>query len=663
MAKNVVIVESPAKAQTIEKFLGKDYKVVASYGHVRDLPKSRLGIDVEHDFEPEYMVPRGSGKTIKMLKAALKDAQNIWLATDYDREGEAIAWHLVQAVPPAPNQEVNRITFTEITEEAIKESIKHPRVIDQNLVDAQQARRVLDRLVGYSLSPVLWYKVRSGLSAGRVQSVAVKLVVDREREIEAFKPQEYWSLKAVLATAKKEAVEAELTKISGNKAELTAQKQVDEITKALDKAKFSVASIDSKEVKRSPSPPFITSSLQQEASRKLGYSARKTMSVAQQLYEGINIGSTHIGLITYMRTDSYNLSTQATSEAKQVITSLYGDKFASPTARIYKKKVRGAQEAHEAIRPSSFTRQPDQVKASLSDEQYKLYKLIWQRALASQMADARYRQDGADITAGDYQFRATGRTTLFEGFTKVYMESRDDNVEETDRALPVLAQGQPLDLQQLLPEQHFTSPPPRFTEASLIKALEEDGIGRPSTYAPTISTIMARGYVRNESRQLIPQDIGFIVTDLLTEHFPFVVSEEFTAEMEDKLDDIAEGQTEWQPVIKAFYDPFKSKLDTEVKKIPKVKIPEIPTDEKCEVCGKPMVIKTGRFGQFMACTGWPECKNTKAVLKTIGVKCPEDGGEIIERKTKKGRLFYGCSNYPNCKYASWNKPTATAETA
>lgn len=658
MSKNVVIVESPAKAQTIEKFLGKDYVVVASYGHVRDLPKSRLAIDVDHDFQPDYIIPRGSGKTINMLKSALKGKQTIWLATDYDREGEAIAWHLLQAIPPTKDQTVHRITFTEITKEAILDALKQPRVIDQDLVDAQQARRVLDRLVGYSLSPVLWYKVRSGLSAGRVQSVAVKLVVDREREIEAFKPQEYWSLDALLSTTNKEDFQAALAKIDGKKAELGSKKQVDAIMAELNKADFAVAGIDSKEIKRSPAPPFITSSLQQEASRRLGFSARKTMTVAQQLYEGINMGGDHVGLITYMRTDSYNLSTQATAEAKQVITKTFGADFASTSPRLYKKKVRGAQEAHEAIRPTSFGRAPESLSGRITPEQLKLYTLIWQRALASQMTDARYRQDGADIIASKYQFRATGRTTLFEGFTKVYLERREEDQEENDSALPQLTQGQSLKLQKLLPEQHFTSPPPRFTEASLIRALEEGGIGRPSTYAPTISTILARGYVRLENRQLIPQDVGFIVTDILTEHFPFVVSQKFTAELEDKLDDIAEGQTRWQPVIKAFWDPFKHQLDTETGKIKKVKMPEIPTDEVCDVCGKPMVIKTGRFGQFLACTGFPDCKNTKAIKKTIGVKCPQDGGELVEKKTKKGRLFYGCENYPKCDFASWTKPKA-----
>ncbi len=660
--KHVVVVESPAKAQTIEKFLGRDYRVVASYGHVRDLPKSKLGIDVEHDFEPQYIIPRGSGKNLKVLETALKAADTIWLATDHDREGEAIAWHILLAIPPAKGQKVNRITFTEITEPAIKESLKSPRDIDQNLVDAQQARRVLDRLVGYSLSPVLWKKIRSGLSAGRVQSVALKYIVDREREIKAFKPEEYWSLAAELATAKGEQFTAQLTKIEGAKAEVKTQAQADAITKALQGASFSVAATDQKEVKRSPAPPFITSSLQQEAHRRFGFTSKRTMMIAQQLYEGINIGSGQVGLISYMRTDSYNLSQQALTEAKQVITKQFGAGYAAGP-RVYKKKVRGAQEAHEAIRPTSFERAPEQVKQYLSADQLKVYQLIWQRALASQMADARYQQRGADITADKYGLRATGRATLFAGFTKVYMEAKDEGEEERDTSLPVLTEGDKLKLVKLNPEQHFTQPPPRYSEASLVKKLEEDGIGRPSTYAPTISTIINRGYVKSENRQLIPQEIGFWVIDLLSEHFDFVVSPQFTAAMEDKLDDVAEGKQKWQPVIKEFYTPMAAQIKTETPKIKKIVIPDIPTDEKCDVCGKPMVIKAGRFGQFLACTGFPDCKNTKTIKVPTGAICPKDGGDVVERRTKRGRVFYGCSNYPKCDYATWTKPAAAAPTA
>lgn len=655
MSANIVVVESPAKAKTIEKFLGKDFRVVASYGHVRDLPKSKLGVDVEHDFEPEYIIPKGTAKNLNLLKSAFKQADTLYLATDYDREGEAIAWHIIQAAPPTKKQKVQRITFTEITKSAIQAALASPRQIDQNLVDAQQARRVLDRLVGYSLSPLLWKKVRRGLSAGRVQSVALKLLVDREREIEAFKPDEYWSLEAELSNQAKLQVTAALTKIGGKKAELTKQAEVTKITKDLEQAAFTVASLDSKEVKRSPAPPFITSSLQQEASRRFSFGAKRTMTIAQQLYEA--------GHISYMRTDSYTLSSQALDQARKLIKQRYGPEFVPESPRVYKKKVRGAQEAHEAIRPTDLTLLPSQLSAT--PEQKKLYEIIWKRTMASQMADARYLQQGIDIAAmptgrqaGSYTFRATGRRTLFEGFTKVYIESQDNQTEETDRALPELKEGEKLKLEQLLPEQHFTSPPPRYTEASLIKKLEENGIGRPSTYAPTISTLISRGYTVIENRQLLPQLIGFMVTDLLSEHFPFVVSEEFTAEMEDKFDDIAEGQIGWRPVIKEFYDPLQQLVSAKTDAIARVKMPERPTDEKCPVCGKPMVIKTGRFGEFMACTGWPDCKTTKAIVKTIGVKCPEDGGEIVEKRTRRGKTFYGCSNYPNCKYASWQKPAA-----
>lgn len=655
MSKNVVVVESPAKAKTIEKFLGPDYKVLASFGHVRDLPKSKLGIDVAHDFEPEYIIPRGAGKNVKALKAAMAVATTIYLATDYDREGEAIAWHLLEALPPTKEQKVSRITFTEITKPAILAAVAAPRGIDYDLVDAQQARRVLDRLVGYSLSPVLWKKVRSGLSAGRVQSVALKLIVDREREILAFKPVEYWSLAADLKTAKDAGFTAELSKIDGKKPELGTKTQVSKIEAELKGANWVVASVDSKEVKRSPAPPFITSSLQQEASHKLGFSSKKTMMIAQQLYEGVAIGGTEVGLISYMRTDSYNLSTEATTAAKAIITKRFGATFASPAPRLYKKKVRGAQEAHEAIRPTDLMREPEAIASHLNRDQQRLYQLIWQRTLACQMTDARYEQRGADIIAGRYQFRATGRVTLFEGFTKVYTETRDEE-DEKDRSLPQLAKDEKLKLERLVGEQHFTSPPARFSEASLIRKLEENGIGRPSTYAPTISTIVSRGYVNLENRQLLPQEIGMIVTDLLTKHFPFVVDEGFTAGVEDKLDDIAEGKTKWRPFIKEFYDPMAKQIETELPTIEKVKFPEIPTDEICDVCGKPMVIKTGRFGQFLACTGFPDCKTTKPILKKIGFTCPEDGGEVVEKKTRRGRVFYGCSNYPDCKFASWTKP-------
>ncbi len=657
---NVVVVESPAKAKTIEKFLGPNYRVVASYGHVRDLPKSKLGIDVKGNFEPEYIIPRGSQSRLKTLKSALAKAETVYLATDFDREGEAIAWHIAQVSPATANQKMERITFTEITKNAILDSLKHSRAIDQNLVDAQQARRVLDRLVGYSLSPILWRKVKSGLSAGRVQSVALKLLVDREREIAEFVPREYWTLEAELKTKTGAEFKAQLTKQANKKLEEIDEKTAKAIEAELNKLAFKVASTDSKEVKRRPSPPFITSTLQQEAARKLGFSPKKTMMVAQQLYEGIEIGGSSVGLITYMRTDSFNLSDEATAQAKQVITSQFGARYAVGP-RLYKKKVRGAQEAHEAIRPTDFARLPKEMSGYLNKDQLRVYTLIWQRALASQMPDAIYNQTGADIAAGEYLFRATGRTTVFDGYSRLYQEGSDDGAEVSDLALPKLAEGDTLDLIKLTSEQHFTAPPPRYTEASLIKKLEENGIGRPSTYAPTISTLLDRGYVTKEGQRLFAQPIGFLVVDLLAKHFPFVVSESFTAEMEEDLDEIAEGRIKWRPVIKTFYDSLDQQIETETHRIEKVKPPEIPTDEICDVCGRPMVIKTGRFGEFLACTGYPECKNTKPIIKTIGVSCPEDGGELIERRTKRGKTFYGCSNWPKCKYATWTKPKAAAK--
>ncbi len=654
--KNVVIVESPAKARTIEKFLGAGYSVVASYGHIRDLPKSKLGIDTEHDFEPQYLIPRGAQKHLKALKTAVGTADQVYLATDFDREGEAIAWHITQAIEPKSNQQVSRITFTEITADAIRDSIKHSRDIDIDLVDAQQARRLLDRLVGYLLSPILWKKVKSGLSAGRVQSVALKLVVDRERAIADFTPQEYWSIQASLDTVKPESFLAMLTKIGEQKSEIADESTARKIEDDLNKLPFSVKSVDQKETSRRPAPPFITSSLQQEAGRKFGFTAKRTMMIAQQLYEGIDIGSGSTGLISYMRTDSYNLSNEALTQATQVIGELFGAKYTTGP-RYYKKKVRGAQEAHEAIRPTDLKRTPESLKEYLNTEQMKVYRLIWQRTLASQMLDAKYLQKGADITAGKYLFRATGRTTIFDGFTRLYQEGQDDDsTEEPENKLPDLAPNDKLNLKELLPEQHFTSPPPRYTEASLIKQLEENGIGRPSTYAPTISTLLDRGYITKDAQRLVAQNIGFLVIDLLAQHFPFVVDEKFTAGMEDQLDEIAEGHAKWKPMIKAFYEDLSRQISSETDKIEKVKPPEIPTDEKCDVCGRPMVIKTGRFGEFLACSGFPECKNTKTIIKTIGIKCPEDGGEVIEKRTKRGKVFYGCSNYPKCNFATWTKP-------
>ncbi len=648
MAKNVVIVESPAKAKTIERYLGTGYKVLASYGHVRDLPKSRLGIDVEHNYKPDYIIPRGSSKQLKALTNEIAKASDIYLATDYDREGEAIAWHILEAIPPQKNQKVHRITFTEITKDAVTDAINHPRDINEDLVNAQQARRVLDRLVGYSLSPVLWKKVRSGLSAGRVQSVAVKLIVDREREIQGFKPEEYWSLEAELSTSKKEPFVAKLVKIDGEKAEPIAKETAEMAEKDLNQASFKVANYETKPVNRNPFPPFITSSMQQDASRRLGFTARRTMRAAQSLYED--------GHITYMRTDSYTISNQAQSQILAQITKQFGKQYAE--GRQFKKAVRGAQEAHEAIRITNPAAQAKDL--GVDGDQAKLYDLIWKRTLASQMAPARFIRKTIVVEAGKYELRASNEELAFDGFTKLYQVATDEEEGEKAQKIPEVKPSDKLNLEKLLKEQHFTTPPPRYNEASLIKKLEEEGIGRPSTYAPTISTIIDRGYIQREARQLVPQDTGFWVTDLLSKHFPAVVNEKFTAEIEEGLDDIAEGKTEWQPVVKNFYEPLNQLIKTE--QIDKVEIPVIETDEICDVCGNKMVIKTGRFGQFMACSGFPACKNTKPILKTIGVTCPKDGGELIERRTKKGRTFYGCSNYPKCDYATWTKPKTPAET-
>ena len=645
MAKNLVIVESPAKATTIGRYLGPDYHVVASFGHVRDLPKSKLGIDVENNFAPEYMVPRGSAKKINELKKSIQSVDNIYLATDLDREGEAIAWHIVEAIPPKDNQKVYRITFSEITKTAIQEAVKHPRQINYDLVDAQQARRVLDRLVGYSLSPVLWKKIRYGLSAGRVQSVALKFIVDREREIEAFKPEEYWQITAALKTDDKHLFEAQLNSIDGKKAAVKTQAEAEKAEADLENSSYAVDSIDTREIRKNPLPPFITSTLQQSAYSRLGYGTRRTMGIAQGLYEA--------GFISYMRTDSTNISDQAIKQVRQLINGTWGNDYLPDSPRYYKKKAKGAQEAHEAIRPTDYNNTPDKIAAKIRPDELKLYRLIWQRAVASQMKEALYRQNSVDIKAGQYGLRATGRVTLFDGFTVAWQGSKKDEPQD----LPKLKVGQKLQLEQLVTSQHFTQPPARYSEASLVKKLEAEGVGRPSTYAPTISTILSRGYVVNEEKRLIPQPIGMIVSDLLSENFEFVTEAKFTADMEDKLDDIADGKEKWQPVVKDFYQPMHRLVEEKTDTIERVKIPVIPTDEKCELCGKAMVIKSGRFGQFMACSGWPECKNTKPIIKSTGVACPKcDKGEVVEKKTKKGRKFFGCSRYPDCDYATWTKP-------
>lgn len=644
--KSVLIVESPAKGKTIEGYLGKGYKVVASYGHVRDLPKSKLGIDIEHDYEPQYMVPRGQASKIKALNKATQGADIVYLATDLDREGEAIAWHLAQTLDLKPEQQVKRITFSEITKPALLDAVEHPRDINQDLVDAQQARRVLDRLVGYSLSPVLWKKVRYGLSAGRVQSVALKFITDREKEIEAFKAEEYWTVDIDLKAADG-VFTARLAEIAGKKAELDNEKDSTAVVYDLKNATYTVDSVEKKPMKKRPVAPFTTSTLQQDAYRRLGFAARRTMRAAQGLYEA--------GLISYMRTDSVSLSAQALTAIKKTLVDAYGSEYSLDKPRPFKTKSRGAQEAHEAIRPTNPSMLPEQVQRQNTDET-KLYNLIWQRALASQMPDAEFEQTSIKITAQNkqqYGVRASGRVMKFDGFMKVYpMQSKEDAP-----ILPDIKDSEKLVLRDVRGDQHFTQPPARYSEATLVKKLEEAGIGRPSTYAPTIATIISRGYVLSEDKRLVPQPTGMVVSDLLSEHFDFVTDPEFTAEMEDHLDDVAEGKRAWKPVIKEYYEPMHKLIEEKQESIPRAQLPVIETDEKCDLCGKMMVIKQGRFGQFLACSGWPDCKNAKPILKKTGIDCPTcHEGELVERKTKKGRRFWGCSRYPDCDYATWTKP-------
>ena len=644
MKKSVLIVESPAKGKTIESYLGKGYKVVASFGHVRDLPKSKLGIDVEHDFEPQYMVPRGSATKIKQLKKATEGADIIYLATDLDREGEAIAWHLANILELKPEQEMKRITFAEITKPALEYAVAHPRDINQDLVDAQQARRVLDRLVGYSLSPILWKKVRYGLSAGRVQSVALKFITDREKDIEAFQSEEYWSIEVDLK-AKNGDLTAKLLEVNAQKAEIHNQSENDALVQALEAAEYVVKDEEKKPVKRNPVAPFTTSTLQQDGYRRLGFATRRTMRAAQGLYEA--------GLISYMRTDSVTISKDAIKAIRETITQDLGKEYIPASPRIFKTKSRGAQEAHEAIRPTNPGLHPDELSGRSSDEE-RLYRLIWQRTLASQMTEAQFEQTRIDILADkDYLLRTSGRVVVFDGFTRIYPLQKNDDTP----LLPRVAAGEKLTKHEIRGEQHFTQPPARYSEATLVKKLEEAGVGRPSTYAPTIATIISRGYVLSEDKRLVPQPVGMIVSDLLAENFDFVTEPEFTADMEDKLDDVADGKADWKPVIREFYEPMHKLIEKKQESIPRAEIPVIMTDEICELCGKPMVIKSGRFGQFLACSGWPDCKNAKPILKKTGVECPTcHEGEVVERKTKKGRRFWGCSRYPDCDYATWTKP-------
>ena len=661
MKKPLIIVESPTKARTIKKFLPPRFVVKASVGHVRDLPKSTLGVDTENDFAPRYLTIKGKGDVIKELKAAVKNASDVYLATDPDREGEAIAWHLAELLKlPDPK----RIELHEITKEAALAALKDAHAIDVDRVNAQQARRILDRLVGYKISPLLWAKVRGGLSAGRVQSVAVKLIVDREREINAFVPREYWSITAHLRSERdRELVfPADLVAKDGAKLEVTNVAQSDQIVADLEGAAYEVAAVKKREVRRNAPAPFTTSTLQQEASRRLKLRVRRTMQLAQALYEGVDLGAEGTqGLITYMRTDSPRISDSAREAAREFVLETYGEAYHS--GRVHKVKE-GAQDAHEAIRPTSVHRTPERMAGILKRDELRLYTLIWERFVASQMAPAVLDQTTVDIAAAAYTFRATGSVMKFPGFTKVYEEKEEDAAPsaakngKTPKAkvrLPELHEKEPLDLERLDPKQHFTEPPPRFTEASLVKALEENGIGRPSTYSTIVETIQARQYVTQLERRFHPTEIGMAVNDLLAEHFPDIVDLEFTASMEGKLDRVAVGNEDWVNVLRKFYGPFKDELEAAEKKLPKLEVKDEPTDEICPNCGRPMVIKTGRFGRFISCTGYPECKTTRPILKDTGAKCPKDGGMIVERKSRKGRIFYGCANYPTCDFVSWDR--------
>ncbi|MEK4169167.1 type I DNA topoisomerase [Staphylococcus sp. FSL W8-1268] len=653
MADNLVIVESPAKAKTIEKYLGKRYKVIASMGHVRDLPRSQMGVDVEDNYEPKYITIRGKGPVVKDLKKYAKKAKKVFLASDPDREGEAIAWHLSKILELEESKE-NRVVFNEITKDAVKESFKHPRGIEMNLVDAQQARRILDRLVGYNISPVLWKKVKKGLSAGRVQSVALRLVIDRENEIRNFKPEEYWSIEGEFRY-KKSKFTAKFLHYKNKPYKLKTKKDVEKITSELNGDAFEITNVNKKEKTRYPANPFTTSTLQQEAARKLNFKARKTMMLAQQLYEGVDLKRQGtVGLITYMRTDSTRISQTAKDEAKSYIEEKYGTEY---TSNRKTKGKQGDQDAHEAIRPTSTLRTPDEMKAYLTRDQHRLYKLIWERFVASQMAPALLDTVALDVTQNDIKFRANGQTIKFKGFMTLYVEAKDDKDNDKENKLPKLNQGDKVTATQIEPAQHFTQPPPRYTEARLVKTLEELKIGRPSTYAPTIDTIQKRNYVKLESKRFVPTELGEIVYEQVKDYFPEIIDVEFTVNMETLLDKIAEGDIGWRKVIDNFYGSFKLDVARAEEEMEKVEIKDEPAGEDCEVCGAPMVIKMGRYGKFMACSNFPDCRNTKAIVKTIGVTCPKcKDGDVVERKSKKNRLFYGCSNYPECDFISWDKP-------
>ena len=656
MSETLVIVESPAKAKTIGKFLGSHYKVIASNGHVRDLPKSQIGVDVEHDFEPKYITLRGRGEVLEKIRKEAKKADKIYLATDPDREGEAISWHLAHILHLDPASKC-RIVFNEITANAVKSSIKNVRPIDMRLVDAQQARRVLDRLVGYKISPILWAKVQKGLSAGRVQSVATRIICDREQEIMDFVPEEYWSITAHLHEKNsKKNFDAKYYGEDGKKRELRSEADAKSVLDRIEGAAFTVSELKTGEKTRHAAPPFTTSSMQQEAARKLGFTTKRTMMVAQQLYEGIDIGGKGpVGLISYIRTDSVRVAKEAQDAAITYIGKRFGERYVPAKPNVYKGRA-SAQDAHEAIRPTLIDNEPQKIKEHLSNDQFKLYKLVYERFLASQMSDARYATTTASIDANGCIFRANGVRTLFDGFTAVYTEGRDD-VQEKEVTLPELHENDTLERTKIDSEQRFTQPPPRYTEATLVKTLEEKGIGRPSTYSPTISTIIDRGYVSREKKLLVPTELGFVVTGLMCEHFSDIADVKFPAGMEEKLDGVESGKDEWKTVIREFYDPFKIALDKAEKEIEIIDIPDEISDVKCDKCGALMVYKTGRYGRFLACPNFPACRNTKAIVEKIDVPCPKCGSALVKRKGKRGKTFYGCERYPDCDFVSWDKPT------
>ncbi|MBQ1388444.1 MAG: type I DNA topoisomerase [Clostridia bacterium] len=655
---DLVIVESPSKAHTIKKYLGSGYEVLASKGHVRDLPVKRLGVDIKKDFQPKYEIMKDKSDLVDELKAAVEKSDHVYLATDPDREGEAISWHLAYILG-LPLDSANRIEFNEITKTGVQNGMANPRSIDIDLVNAQQARRILDRLVGYKLSPFISQKIRRGLSAGRVQSVALRIVCDREDEILKFVPEEYWSIDGkFVAKGSRRIFSAALHSKDGEKLKITNGEQAQQIMNDLEGAEFVVSSVKNGTRKKQPAPPFITSTLQQDASRKLGFQSKRTMKVAQELYEGVvvsDIGAT--GLITYMRTDSLRISDEARAEAKEFILNKWGEKYYPSKARFFKSKS-NAQDGHEAIRPTMVNLTPDKIKNDLTSDQYKLYKLIWERFLASQMAECIQKTTQANIDAKGYSFRASGYRVDFDGFTVLYVESKDTEEEKTGE-LPPLEKDMPVKAKEIIPNQHFTQPPARYTEASLIKALEENGIGRPSTYSATITTIVSRGYVRRESKTLFPTELGQAITGLMKDRFPKIVNVKFTAQMETELDEVEHGNEQWVQLLREFYDDFAETLSKakEDMKDEKIELEQDKTDYICENCGKPMVYKYGRYGRFIACSGYPECKTVKKVVEKLGISCPKCGGDIIIRRTKKGKIFYGCGNFPNCRFASWSEPT------